>query len=78
MTWYDRLLIRRRAQGQSACEKLVQLGRRRFDVTLTPAELQVLNDTASSLDLPYPECTGTSVTPWTGDIRYKPLAELRA
>ena len=25
-----------------------------------------------------PECTGTSVTLWTGDIRYKSLAELRA
>jgi hypothetical protein len=24
------------------------------------------------------ECTGTSVTHWTGDIRYKSLAELRA
>jgi hypothetical protein len=24
------------------------------------------------------ECTGTSVTHWTGDIRYKPHAELRA
>ena len=24
------------------------------------------------------ECTGTSVTLWTGDIRYKSLAELRA
>jgi len=24
------------------------------------------------------ECTGTSVTLWTGDMRYKSLAELRA
>jgi hypothetical protein len=55
MTWNDRLLIRRGAKGQSGREKLVQLGRRRFDVTLTPAELQVLNDTASSLDLPSPD-----------------------
>jgi hypothetical protein len=55
MTWYDRLLICRSAQGKSACEKLVELCRRRFDVALTPAELQVLNDTASSLDRSSPE-----------------------
>jgi hypothetical protein len=29
-------------------------------------------------DMEEAECTGTSVTLWTGDIRYKSLAELRA
>jgi hypothetical protein len=55
MAWYDRSSIRHNAQDQSALEKLVQLGRRQFKTTLTPAELQVLNDTVSSLDLPSPE-----------------------
>jgi hypothetical protein len=52
MAWFK---SGRSAQGQTACEKLVQLGRKRFGVTLNPAELQVINDTANSLDLPSPE-----------------------
>jgi hypothetical protein len=55
MTWYDQFLTRRCGQVQFASERLIQLGRRRFDAILYPAELQVLNDTACSLDLPSPE-----------------------
>jgi hypothetical protein len=55
MAWHDRLLVRRDTQGQSARQTLTRLGRRPFDVTLSPAELQVINDTVSSLDLPSPE-----------------------
>jgi hypothetical protein len=42
--WYDRLW-----------EKLVKLARTRFDGTVTPAELQVLKNTVSPLDLPSPD-----------------------
>jgi hypothetical protein len=55
MSWYDRFLIRPSGQVQSASQKLVQLGRKRFGSILNPAELQVLQDTANSLDLPSPE-----------------------
>ncbi|WP_114205479.1 hypothetical protein [Acidisarcina polymorpha] len=57
MTWFDRFLIRRSEQVWPVSEMLVQLGRRRFDGMLKPAELRVLSDTARSLELPSPEPT---------------------
>lgn len=55
MPWYDRLLVWHSAQDQSDWEKLIELVRTSFDVTMRPAELQVLKDTLSALDLPSPD-----------------------
>jgi hypothetical protein len=53
---------------------------RSIDLPPVPARKSTLKTYADARkpSLLRDECTGTSVTHWTGDIRYKSLAELRA
>jgi serine phosphatase RsbU (regulator of sigma subunit) len=45
---------------------------------LFPQRLPAIEGISLAGGVPHRECTGASVTLWTGDIRYKSLAELRA